>query len=1481
MRRTATVLLFLLVSGPIAAAQTIRYVDDDAAPGGDGLSWATAYDTLPPALTAAQPGDQIWVAAGTYVGNFTLAIGVEMYGGFAGTETLLEQRDWTVNETFLDGNQTGSVITALGGATETTRIDGFTITNGSGPFGGGLYLSAFLSDPAISNCRFVGNTASEDGGAIWVWSASAWSVTDTVFVNNHADGLGGAIAITYGSLLIELTEFTGNTAGSGGAVHSDSSEGTSMTLLDVAFRSNSATGDGGAIRTWGEESLQIRACTFEGNTAGWFGGALYHASGFPNPLSHVANSTFVGNHAQQGGAFRSSGPTTTFVNCIFSGNTGSLGAALYTGSGSIIDNCSISGNAAGGNGGGVYAFGALIVVNSILWGNSDSGGSDETAQIYVGSSGTPSADYCCIQGYSGTYGFGNIASDPLFADADGPDDVMGTPDDDLSIIIGSPCIDAGDNAAVPADELDLDSDGDVTEPTPHDRLALPRFRDDPFVPDTGSGARPVVDMGAYEFNDCNHNGVFDLDDIAAGTSEDCAGEGVPDECEPDCNTNAAPDSCDIFDGSSADCNGNTIPDECDLADLSSDDCNTNQIPDECEPDCNSNLVADECDITDGTSQDQDLNGVPDECELGACCAPDGICEEIIAPLCVEGVWSATVACDPNLCPQPGACLFDELLPPDAAAGDSLGRYLALDGDRAAVTGRSNGQNAVHIFTRTGTEWNATAVVAPASGIPSSEGHVRVALQGNYLVIGAKEDSEFGAQAGAAYVFRYEGGAWVERQKLIGSTAGAGDNFGVSVAIDLPWLMVGAYAFDSGDPGAAYVYRLEGDVWLEQQELLPSDSSGLGDLFGRPVDIDGSRAVVGRIGNVPQFDGAAYSYIWNGSQWVEEQKITPSDGEGEPLLFSLSLALDGDTLAVGAPGDSEFAPQNGSVYTFRLGTDGWTEEAELHSSAPSAWARFGDAVGLAGAYVVVGAHDDPSVYTYRFSGAEWTEETVFASQDWQPDDRFGAGLAVSGPYVLLSSEDDDSACDPGLECGAGAAYIYGIIGDCDDTGRPDVCEIADGSSSDCSGDAVPDHCEEDCNANANPDPCDIIDGTSQDCAGEGVPDECEPDCNTNGAADSCDIFFGTSADCNSNSIPDECDIAGQTSADCDSNQIPDECQPDGDGDGVPDTCDICPGHDDSVDGDGDGTPDGCDPCPIDNPDDADDDGVCASDDNCELFNPDQLDCQPNATGDVCDIASGTSPDTNANGIPDECEFAGVLREDSLGTTCTGDEDCDPPGAVCVEGICYVLKNRYLSLDPNPANAGLSTARRVSLYDLGGQNVMLGWVGEPTELAIAGPETTPQLLARIDDVPHHRDWSVDNGGQPWVDSTVHVGDCETSPGRTYLVEAIVQGMDINDDANYSAALMLRTAIDFGDVVGATTGTPPDGVRNFKDISAVVRGFQSIQSEPKVWLDLQGGTATPEIPDFSDVNFADINHAVSGFQGGAYPFAAPCDCPGQSCP
>jgi hypothetical protein len=133
--------------------------------------------------------------------------------------------------------------------------------------------------------------------------------------------------------------------------------------------------------------------------------------------------------------------------------------------------------------------------------------------------------------------------------------------------------------------------------------------------------------------DCNGNGTQDICDIAAGTSQDCERNRVPDECEPfeDCNDNGWRDACDAAAGVSRDCNFNNVPDECELAD---NDCNGSAVPDECEltdNDCNHNGSPDECDLCEpgaGCADCQD-DGIPDECQLADLVVPfeDPLCSQ--------------------------------------------------------------------------------------------------------------------------------------------------------------------------------------------------------------------------------------------------------------------------------------------------------------------------------------------------------------------------------------------------------------------------------------------------------------------------------------------------------------------------------------------------------------------------------------------------------------------------------------------------------------------------------------------------------------------------------------------------------------------------------------------------------------------------------------------------------------------------------------
>ncbi|MGB0714582.1 MAG: M43 family zinc metalloprotease [Phycisphaerae bacterium] len=454
--------------------------------------------------------------------------------------------------------------------------------------------------------------------------------------------------------------------------------------------------------------------------------------------------------------------------------------------------------------------------------------------------------------------------------------------------------------------------------------------------------------------------------------------------------------------------------------------------------------------------------------------------------------------------------------------------------------------------------------------------------------------------------------------------------------------------------------------------------------------------------------------------------------------------------------------------------------------------------------------------------------------------------IDPPFQLLCDDTPDVACEVGpLECGT--TYYWRVDVTSTDNSGTTTGEVWSFTTP--SG--------PDCNNNGEADACDILYGGFDDCNANGQPDVCEDDCQSNNVADSCDISNGTSADCDNNSIPDECE------ADADADGNIDACDicaggddfADADADGVPDFCDICPGGNDNTDFDADGVPNFCDPCPNSNPDDPDKDGICTENDNCAEFNPDQTDCQNNDVGDVCDINGGGSLDANNNGVPDECEIATPYAEDGMQIACKSDAECANE-ATCIGGTCYVPKNRYLSIDANPQNAGQLTARRVQL-----DGVTLGWMSQPDF----------NNVTRVVNFPAFVDWSA-------LD-TVHLGDCHISPGHTYSIQAINDGTDLGNEDNYSTPLVLPTCVRMGDVGGAVdAGTllPPDGDANFNDIFAVVLGFQGQPQAPVTSLDLEG-----ETPNFG-IGLADAQIAVFGFQSQPYPFSDPCSCAGLApCP
>ncbi|MBO4645196.1 MAG: T9SS type A sorting domain-containing protein [Bacteroidales bacterium] len=367
MKKTVSICVLVVLFAMQVAAQGILYVKPNAS----STAWAgqTAYTNLQDAIDAAEAGDQIWVAEGTYVPtsvipnttsnarcrSFLLKDGVSLFGGFAGTESSIDERmgdEWDFDHiTILSGdvnntpadNTDNAYHVVYGKNTTNVQLDGFTITGGYANYmgytdhqnGGGIYLG---SNSLITNCFIVGNVALANGGGAYIPYSS--TISYSLLQNNTvtaANSGGGAVYLEGGTMNtdIEGCWFEGNTCTAttsvsaakrygGGAI----SSGSNCHFIYCYFFSNSCTNPGGVAYVSASNSFEYSLFYFNQATQG---GGVY---GYNAASLLLSNCLFAHNAATSAGAcVFNTGSANRAVNCTFVNNDAPNASAISGGTG--------------------------------------------------------------------------------------------------------------------------------------------------------------------------------------------------------------------------------------------------------------------------------------------------------------------------------------------------------------------------------------------------------------------------------------------------------------------------------------------------------------------------------------------------------------------------------------------------------------------------------------------------------------------------------------------------------------------------------------------------------------------------------------------------------------------------------------------------------------------------------------------------------------------------------------------------------------------------------------------------------------------------------------------------------------------------------------------------------------------------------------------------------------------------------------------
>lgn len=365
---------------------------------------------------------------------------------------------------------------------------------------------------------------------------------------------------------------------------------------------------------------------------------------------------------------------------------------------------------------------------------------------------------------------------------------------------------------------------------------------------------------------------------------------------------------------------------------------------------------------------------------------------------------------------------------DGGADDRFGCSADIDTYDAVVgayfddVSTQTNAGSAYVFIYSGSTWTQQAKLTASDAATDDEFGISVAIDGDYAIVGAHKDDDNGAESGSAYIFYRSGSSWSQQAKIKPGDGAAGDKFGRSVDIDGDWVIVGAPGKNS-DQGFSYCFQRSGSTWTQRGKL----GAGSSKLLGFSVSISADTVVMGAYGTNSN-TGAAHIYQWISSSWYGKGKLTASDGVIYDL-FGHSVSIDDEYIIIGAPGHDLTYGGEGATYVFEEPTTGWTDMTEtqkITASDASGGDSFGRQVSIDGDSAIVSAPDDDdnglasgSAYVFKRGTSSWTEQAKLIASDGAASDYFGWDASISGNYALVGAYAEDN----GNGVDAGSAYMF--------------------------------------------------------------------------------------------------------------------------------------------------------------------------------------------------------------------------------------------------------------------------------------------------------------------------------------------------------------------------------------------------------------------------------------------------------------------------